>query len=857
MNLIDQLAADLALRTPQKAALLRLDATLGGIPDLHAPLAEVEASVAVGGFERFDTAFPSFCFHIATAVGKTRLMGAAIAYLYHTRGWRNFFILTKGSTIYQKTIDNFTRGNPKYVLAGYTDLPEAALITGENYERAVVGDRLQAARLPFLGEFINLFVFNVEKIFDNPTEQRRFRAFNETLGGSLADLLAAQPDLVLLMDESHRYRAAASMAALNALRPMLGLEFTATPAGKNTIYRYDLGQAIRDTLAHLDEPVNPSGFIKVPVVLGRRDLHLAASDAFEEVQLQDGIARHRRKKTALEAYCRNHDLPPLLPIALLSTRNIAHAEAVRARVESDAFFGGEYRGKTVVTHSKTGDLREEDITGLLALESPANDKEIVIHVNKLREGWDVKNVYTIIPLRAAKSDVLTEQTIGRGLRLPFGVQTGDEDLDTLEIAAHDHFAAIVREAHANQAKTGVPVRSKEVTARERAETEIRTVAPVAGSPFRIDVPKLTPAYRSEGRLADFDIAPRRAFDSVINELIGTTLGGSQQRVFDVPPYAMTEEPSGYLLRVIFDKCESISTSDPNDLTLVPQLVRRYLLKIDTAPSTWTGYVQAHAAEMVADLVEQIEEHVVEHTEVRWQPAGEVLAWREWTKSVPTGYVSPPFTDAPDAECTKCLLTGYARTIYPEAQFDSKQEKWLADMLERDPAVRAWVRVPVHQFPIFYAAGDYNPDFLAATGEGVYLLEVKSAAELEDKNVRRKAVAALAWCAAASEHTGRRWRYRLLPHDSIQPTDSFAGVLSRAYVLPNIDDAGAEDRADLEDARAALTEGEAHGAVPREAGKAHSGRSSPLTPPRAAPATAMPRRAGPRSARRGRRARGRG
>ena len=40
--------------------------------------------------------------------------------------------------------------------------------------------------------------------------------------------------------------------------------------------------------------------------------------------------------------------------------------------------------------------------------------------NKLKEGWDVTNLYTIVPLRASASDILTEQTLGRGLRLPSG-----------------------------------------------------------------------------------------------------------------------------------------------------------------------------------------------------------------------------------------------------------------------------------------------------------------------------------------------------------------------------------------------------------------------------------------------------
>lgn len=786
MNIIDQLVLDLSLRTPQKAALLRLDAVLHQIPDLRASLPEVEALSALGGFERFDTAFPSYCFHIATAVGKTRLMGACIAYLYHTQGWRNYFVLTKGNTIYEKTIANFTKGDPKYILGGYADLPDHALITGDTYDRAVVGDRLSAQRLPMLVESLNIFVFNVEKLFDNSKEQRRFRAYNETLGSSLAELLTEQPDLVLLMDESHRYRASASMAAMNDLRPVLGLEYTATPAGKNIIYRYDLGQAIRDSLAHLEDATKPSGYIKVPIVLGRRDMH-AAGDAFEDVQLQDGIARHRQKKSLLEAYCSNSDLPHMLPIVLISTKDIAHANAVRERIESEDFFGGEYIGRTVVTHSRTGDLRDEDIVGLLRLEDPGNDKEIVIHVNRLREGWDVKNVYTVIPLRASKSDVLTEQTIGRGLRLPFGVQTGDSDLDTLEIAAHDHFAAIVRDAHDSVARTGVPVRTKEVTERERAETEVRVIEPIADSPHWIEVPKLAPTYISTGRLHDFSITPSRSFDKVSAPLVATVLGGTDQRIVEVPPYEMREDPVRYLIRVIFDKCGAISTSDANDLNLVPELIRRYLGKVSPDPESWRDCVQTHAAEMITDIMQQLESHVVEETEVSWQVTDEVLAWRSWTKSVSKGYVPPRFDVIADSDAVKCLLTAYTRTVYRHNQFDSKQEKWLADILEREASsVRSWMRIPLHQFQIFYAAGDYNPDFLVDTGDTVYILEVKSSAELSDPDVQRKARAALAWCSAATALGGRTWEYRLLPHDSILPTDSFVGVLSKSYVNQALD-----------------------------------------------------------------------
>jgi type III restriction enzyme len=64
----------------------------------------------------------------------------------------------------------------------------------------------------------------------------------------------------------------------------------------------------------------------------------------------------------------------------------------------------------------------------------------------LKEGWDVTNLYTIVPLRAANARTLIEQSIGRGLRLPYGRRTGVTAVDRLNIVAHDRFQEIVDEA---------------------------------------------------------------------------------------------------------------------------------------------------------------------------------------------------------------------------------------------------------------------------------------------------------------------------------------------------------------------------------------------------------------------------
>ena len=57
---------------------------------------------------------------------------------------------------------------------------------------------------------------------------------SEYIGESYFEYLARLTDLVLLMDESHRYRASAGVRAINELKPVIGLELTATPFVETT-----------------------------------------------------------------------------------------------------------------------------------------------------------------------------------------------------------------------------------------------------------------------------------------------------------------------------------------------------------------------------------------------------------------------------------------------------------------------------------------------------------------------------------------------------------------------------------------------------------------------------------------------
>lgn len=442
---VNAIAGRMSLRAPQREALELLD-RLTEIIDFKTA-GDVGLALRIIGEEfpavqDFEREFPSLCFALATGVGKTRLMGAFVTYLYQVHGHRNFFVLAPNLTIYNKLIADFTPNTPKYVFQGIADfaLEPPDIVTGENYEYAPSLEDLYKVRIN---------IFNISKINSEVRggKSPRIKRLSEYIGTSYFDYLAGQPDLVLLMDESHRYRASAGVKAINELKPVLGLELTATPfvesprgpiPFKNVVQDYPLARAMSD------------GFVKEPAVVTRENFSTTGMnpDEVERIKLEDGIRLHESTKVELETYARRTGNRIVKPFMLVIARDTTHAGELLRLIESDAFFEGRYRDRAIqVDSSKTGAEEDEMIQRLLAVESPDEKTEIVIHVNMLKEGWDVTNLYTIVPLRAANARTLIEQSIGRGLRLPYGRRTGVKAVDRLNIVAHDKFQEIIDEAN--------------------------------------------------------------------------------------------------------------------------------------------------------------------------------------------------------------------------------------------------------------------------------------------------------------------------------------------------------------------------------------------------------------------------
>ena len=759
MEIVEQIITELGLWKPQRQGLRNLYSLLSMI-NLSDSLADIKASLPRVSF---DTQFPSFTFDMATGTGKTKLMAACILYLFRKGISKDFFILAPGDTIYRKLTDDFTKGYEKFVFSGALELPDFQLITGEDYDRQDPTTLLEK-------DSFNVFVFNIQKIWK---PEFKFYSFKETLGASFGDLIKGLKDLAVLMDESHHYRGEQSFRAVNELSPILGLEFTATPSFTgNVIYSYSLGDAVND------------GLIKrLRAVIRKNDR--SYEDELDDLKLVDGLEIHRRKRVYLATYCKNHDRPVIRPIAFISTKNIAHGKAVQGKIESNKFMNGEFKGKTLFVHSGSED---EQIETLMNLEKPGNTTEVVIHVNKLKEGWDVRPIYTIIPIRASISEILVEQTLGRGVRLPFANLTKedmatDPEAFTLDVITYklkgDNYKDVITAAN----KGNIVVKDYDEDldkGRSLVSFEVKPTRPKLG----IQVPNIEGDVSVTGKLEYFEATPSHPdFKKIQPETVGLDIVTEKVEKIGGATTTIIEDQVSFLVSKLINEIDEL---DYHDQDVLEKIVARYLTKATGSMNCkqWEELLRMHRSTIYADIGAQIQQKINDSIKVRHRIlVKEPFQFREYSASVyeENGVIHK---DAiADEEITRTIVGGYGKSIYSENAFDSKQEKWFADILDnkKEKDVLRWVRNP-KQVAIKYRYGRYFPDFMIQTRDGCLIVEIKSAADVKDPAVLEKAKEAIKWCRLASRETGVQWDYKLIPHDKVFKNDSFEAVMSNAVKL---------------------------------------------------------------------------
>lgn len=296
---------------------------------------------------------------------------------------------------------------------------------------------------------------------------------------------------------------------------MSQLDLSATPRdNKGNIFRH----VVCDT--PLGEAVD-AGIVKTPIIgHGDKLVERAHDDAAYKYENHLMLGYKRWLKSKEE-----WDRSGKKALLFVMTENTDAADAITRRLNTDPVFA-ELHGKTINLHTnlkgrlkKRGKgtnayyefvenekaISDDDLNALRKLSRELDENtspyRCIVSVLMLREGWDVRNVTTIIPLRplSADSRILPEQTLGRGLRRM--TPLAEAVAETVTVVEHKAFTDLYRDELSQE---GLPI--AEVDLDDVPRTTV-TIYPDAEhkdlEALDILIPRLTQGYRIDPELGTF------------------------------------------------------------------------------------------------------------------------------------------------------------------------------------------------------------------------------------------------------------------------------------------------------------------------------------------------------------------
>ncbi|CAN5213313.1 DEAD/DEAH box helicase family protein [soil metagenome] len=519
-------------------------------------------SVGAVSRQMFDEDWARYVLKLATGAGKTKVMSLLITWSYFHRLYEPGSTLSTNALLIAPNIIVLDRLRTDF--DGARIFFDDPVLPDNGWQGRDWRDDFQMTvhiqdDLGHVAPTGNLFLTNIHRVGDNDRASPAWDLRDDFLGPKpvskttdskvdLGVIVRTVPDLIVLNDEAHHVRGDTQwlkeIAALDASLRRKGsglalqLDLTATPRHNNraifvqTISDYPLVEAIAQNV--VKTPV-------VPDALSQSMLQIAQSDDYVEryrAHLEAGYFEWERTHDELKKAGKKS-------ILFVMTEDTTKCDEVAAWLEGNY---ARLKGKVLVIHTKANGEISESASGSKAKElqtlrdqSTAIDDWdspflAVVSVMMLREGWDVKNVTTIVGLRpyAAESAILPEQTLGRGLRRMFGPGV-DEKVSVLGTPA---FMAFVDEIK-----------------NEGVELERRAMGPGSapagpmvievdhGDPEKdidaldIELPRLKP--RIERQLKDFETLDVSAFPSP-NLAVKTFTAEEQRELTFIDPIVTGE-----------------------------------------------------------------------------------------------------------------------------------------------------------------------------------------------------------------------------------------------------------------------------------------------------------------------------
>jgi type III restriction enzyme len=727
--------------------------------------------------------FARYVFKMATGSGKTKVMSLAVVWSYFNAIFepnstlpRIFLVIAPNVIVYERLKVDFADGR---IFA------EDPLIPPEwqgHWQMSVV--LRDSPSVPStLGAF---YLTNVQRLYDSPVDRA---TRNETpamtgvlgtpvkkdvaiTGEALRDLVLRHGELMVLNDEGHHlhnedlewHKVIIGLHDKLQGRGLSGiacqLDFTATPKYQNgALFReivvdYPIAQAVDD------------GIVKRPI-MGELSGIIEQESKRASVRYRDRLTAGMQKWREFSERFKPIDKKPVL---FIMTENTTAADDIYSWLETQKDFAGHVLN---IHTNRTGEVIEAKSNqpfidqlreAARQVDSDDNPYRAIVSVLMLREGWDVRNVVVIVPLRpyTAKAQILPEQTLGRGLRRMSLPASGiDEQVIVIE---HEAFKPFWR----NELEE------------EGLEVEWVPVDNVGPNfkPIHVDKSKLE--YDIEVPI----LSPALVTSTAGLETFGLNDIGSRQ-VSPPQPFLMRDDKFGYkgvemlTLRVVDQ--QEIERDFPADpvgyVSVMCNLIERecHLTgQFHRLAGLVKGYIETVLFGMPVNIAEDyilvrlnkpdakaaifeafvqaIRERSIQPQEVR--PTGEVMRFSnssgyEWSRPVHPGL----------------------KTVFNLVACDNEFEVDFASFLDRASDVAAYVKNNLHTyFNLDYQNSEgairyYHPDFIVRTVTGEHwLVETKG---VEDIEVERKDARATQWCRDASAMAGNTWQYAKVPYDLFQ------------------------------------------------------------------------------------------
>ena len=788
---------------------------------LMAEFAGPSAETAALGVNPDDDRWAKYAFKLATGAGKTKVMSLAIVWSYFhalresdSPMAKHFVVTAPNLTVFERLKTDF-----KPAQGGQDIFDKDPLIPvawkGDWNMSVVLQDEASGAATGG-----TLYLTNIHRLYDKERRKSEAETYDWVgpavskakaldTGAELRKRITGHERVMVLNDEAHHF-----WDADNAANEAIGYlhETISSKTGNALVAQLDFSATPKDNKGQMfqhvvcDTPLGEAvdgGIVKTPII-GKGGnwqprTSTDASERFEE-QLRVGYARWLKSKEEWEKSGKK-------PLLFVMTEDTEAANQIARRFNTDPVFK-ELNGKTTNLHTnlkgkikwvggkKNGypvfeesekEISDDDLKALRELsrqiDSDQNPYTCIVSVLMLREGWDVRNVTTIVPLRpyTSKANILPEQTLGRGLRrmTPPGGAT-----ELVTVIEHPAFVSLYAQELEQEGlfiemmdvenipKTTVTVfpdkEHKDFTALEIVLPEVSggfsRMASIDSLTIE-DVRKQFAKYRPlpVGKVREDEIlyTGRHLITDELVESMKIRLPLLENGIGAVSFY-----------REELERICGLRGTHPVLAPLLETFLTEILFEEKLAlfdQRLLSRFGEADVREHVrATFVPLILKRTTVKEERKAAGAGKSVSL--WKPFQVTHSAHRPAIPA-------------KRTLFNLAPCNRDLEVAMCKFLDLAPDVAAFCKNAGPQsLRVDYLTGNgqlafYTPDFLARLGDGNYaLVETKGRV---DKDVPLKARAAVAWCKAASK-TKQKWVYLYIPQQTFEAFgDNRLDVLARS------------------------------------------------------------------------------